>query len=110
MKTLKELRLEKELKQKEVAKAIGIELSAYGNYELGLRQVPDDIKIRLAEFYDVSLDYLITGKERDYEYREPVKSEIDRLYEHLTNDEKKYIKGQIIGLLKSHGDPKPRYY
>lgn len=43
VKTLKELRLEKELKQKEVAKAIGIELSAYGNYELGLRQVPDDI-------------------------------------------------------------------
>jgi len=105
MNILKELRLEKNLRQSEIAKKIGIGAKSYNHYELGQRQIPDDIKIRLAEFYDVSLDYLITGKERDYEYREPVKSEIERLYEHLTNDEKKYIKGQIIGLLKSHGDP-----
>jgi transcriptional regulator with XRE-family HTH domain len=104
-KILRELRLEKELNQRQVAEHLGIPTNTYNHYELNNRQIPDDIKIRLAEFYDVSLDYLITGKERDYEYREPVKSEIERLYEHLTNDEKKYIKGQIIGLLKSHGNP-----
>ena len=106
MNIIKQLRIENELKQREVAEKIGVTLSAYSNYEQGIRQPDDDIKIRLADFYDVSLDYLITGKERDYMYREPVKSEIDRLYDALNTYDKTYVKGVIMGLLASYHDIK----
>lgn len=44
--------------RKEVAKSVGISISALQMYENGRRIPRDDIKIRLANFYGVSVDYL----------------------------------------------------
>ena len=44
--------------QEEVAKALGISVSALSMYEQGNRIPRDEIKIRMAEYYGISLDAL----------------------------------------------------
>lgn len=44
--------------QEEVAKALGISVSALSMYEQGNRIPRDEIKIRMAEYYNISLDAL----------------------------------------------------
>ena len=56
---LKELRIGKGLLQKDIAKLLSITTSAYGYYEQGKRVPDSDTIKKLAEFYNVSLDYLI---------------------------------------------------
>lgn len=56
---LKELRKEKGVSQKEVASALGISLSAYSNYEQGIREPNIEMIIAICRYYDVSSDYLL---------------------------------------------------
>ena len=56
---LKELRKEKGLSQKEIANFIGVSVSAYSNYEQGIREPSYDILIKIAKFYKVSTDFLL---------------------------------------------------
>ncbi len=58
---LKECRKEKNLKQWQVAVYCDITEKAYQNYELMTREPKLEILIRIANFYEVSLDYL-TGR------------------------------------------------
>ena len=59
-KRLKELRDEQGLTQEEVANAIGVEAGAYSNYERETR-TPDVQKLTaLADFYRVTIDYLLS--------------------------------------------------
>ena len=53
------LRKSKNLLQKDVANAIGIPLSTYGNYEKALSEPPAEILIRLAYFYSVPLEMIV---------------------------------------------------
>lgn len=53
-----ELRKEENLSQKEVAKEIGVAVRAYQHYEYGEREPQLSTLVRIADFYDVSLDYL----------------------------------------------------
>ena len=48
-----------ELKQTEVAAAAGLSLRTYQRYEYGQRQPTADVLVALANFYDVSIDYLV---------------------------------------------------
>lgn len=56
---LKLLRKEKGVSQKAVAKEIGVTLSAYSNYEQGIREPSNQILINLCKYYNVSADYLL---------------------------------------------------
>lgn len=56
---MKELRLEKKMKQTEVAEAIGLSISAYCSYEYGKRDPQTATLIALARLYHVSADYLL---------------------------------------------------
>ena len=58
-KRIRDLREDKDLTQKEVAKALNCSQQVYSNYELGQRDIPTDVLIKLATFYDVSVDYLL---------------------------------------------------
>lgn len=58
-KKLKELRQEKGVSQKEVASAIGVTLSAYSNYEQGIREPSYEILINICKYYGVTSDYLL---------------------------------------------------
>ena len=54
-----QLREEKKLTKKEVAEFLKIDQSTYGKYELGKREPDYDTLLRLADFFDVSVDYLL---------------------------------------------------
>ena len=56
---LKKMRLKKNLNQIEVATAVGLSLRTYQRYEHGQRQPTVDALVALADYYDVSLDYLV---------------------------------------------------
>ena len=56
---LKECRIEKGLKQWQVAVYCDITERTYQNYELMTREQKLEILVRIADFYNVSLDYLV---------------------------------------------------
>lgn len=56
---LKELRQSKKLKQSEVAAYLEISQALYSAYEINTRRIPVDIVLKLADFYHVSIDYLL---------------------------------------------------
>ena len=56
---LKELRLEKGLSQIEVAKWISVSRTSYTKYETGVYEPSIDTLVKLAEFYGVTVDYII---------------------------------------------------
>lgn len=61
-KRIRDLREDKDLKQKDLAAYLSIDQSTYSDYENGRINVPIEMLIRIADYYDVSLDYLV---ERD---------------------------------------------
>lgn len=56
---LKDLREDKDLLQKDVAKLLGISQQYYSQYELGNYTMPVEMLITLSKEYNVSLDYLV---------------------------------------------------
>lgn len=58
-KNIKYLREKNNLSQKEFAKILNISNSALSQYESNVRVPSDDIKIKIADYFNVSLDYLL---------------------------------------------------
>lgn len=56
---IRDLREDHDLKQRELAEYLNCSQRAYSNYELGQRDIPTDVLIKLANFYNVSIDYLL---------------------------------------------------
>ena len=56
---IRDLREDKDLTQKEMAHVLNCSQQVYCNYELGQRDVPTDILIKLSDFYNVSVDYIL---------------------------------------------------
>lgn len=56
---LKELRKQKNLPAHAVAEAVGVKRRVYVHYEAESRKPSFDVLIKLADFFDVSLDYLV---------------------------------------------------
>jgi transcriptional regulator with XRE-family HTH domain len=63
-KRLKELRKHFNKKQNDIAEYIGVARSTYTNYESGNKKPPYEQLIKIAEFYSVSVDYLL-GRTND---------------------------------------------
>lgn len=57
---LKDLREDRDLKQEDIARVLGIQQTQYSRYERGIQMMGIDKYITLAKFYNVSLDF-ITG-------------------------------------------------
>ena len=62
---LKEIREDKDLKQSDVAKALGIKQQQYSEYEIGKRLIPINYLYELAIFYNTSIDYLLCRTKYD---------------------------------------------
>ncbi len=56
---MKELRTERNLSQKETAADLGIGITTYCRYELGMREPNASLLDQMADYYDVSVDYLL---------------------------------------------------
>ena len=61
---LKDLREDKDLNQEDIAKLLETDQSYYAKYENGKRPITVERLMILADFYNVSLDY-ITGRTND---------------------------------------------
>lgn len=55
---LRDLKEDADMTQKQVADLIGVSTNHYGKYERGETDLPFEKAIILADYYDVSLDYL----------------------------------------------------
>lgn len=56
---IRDLREDRDLSQEKLAKILNCSQQVYSNYELGQRDIPTGILIRLAEFHQTSVDYLL---------------------------------------------------
>ena len=56
---IRDLREDRDWKQRQVAEYLNCSQQVYSNYELGQRDIPTEILIRLSQLYEVSVDYLL---------------------------------------------------
>lgn len=64
MNRLREIRKQKGLNQRDVADAVGIARSSYANYECGRREVDHNTLVKLADFFNVSIDHILCRNEK----------------------------------------------
>ena len=56
---LEDLRVDHDLTQKDVADILDCNREVYRRYEKGIRTIPIDFLMRLADYYNVSIDYIV---------------------------------------------------
>ena len=56
---IRDLREDRDLTQRELAAILNCSQQVYSNYELGQRDIPTEVLIKLATFYNVSTDYIL---------------------------------------------------
>ena len=56
---LRDLREDRDLLQKDIAKILNCSQVCYSRYESGKRDLPTDVLILLADFYGVTTDYIL---------------------------------------------------
>lgn len=56
---VRDLREDRDMTQRELAAHLCCSQQVYSNYELGQRDIPTDILIKLSKFYGVSTDYIL---------------------------------------------------
>lgn len=114
MNRLKFLREEKGLFQSEIAKILGVSTAAVGFYENEKRDMSPDTIIKLANYFDVSTDYLLgktdirnPGKQIDNILNEAMIGMSKEEYEALNETQKKQIRDFAIFVKnQNEGDKK----
>ena len=56
---IRDLREDNDITQSAMARYLNCSQQVYSNYELGQRDIPTDILIKLSKFYNVSVDYIL---------------------------------------------------
>lgn len=60
---LRQLRIEKDLTQEELANHFGLHKTRISQYELNKRQADDDLKKKFSDYFNVSIDYLLCNSD-----------------------------------------------
>ena len=55
---LRDMREDADLSQRQLAEKLGIQQTVYSRYERGFQTIPLHLLLKLADLYDVSLDFL----------------------------------------------------
>ena len=65
---IRSLRLDNGYTQKQIAQILGVSQNTYSQYEIGVLNYPVEALIKLADFYQVSVDYLLgrTSQKQPY--------------------------------------------
>ncbi len=66
---IRDLREDRDLTQKQVSSYLMCDQSLYSKYERGERDIPLALIVRLADLYDVSVDYLVGRTKTRERYR-----------------------------------------
>ncbi|MDD7219085.1 MAG: helix-turn-helix transcriptional regulator [Clostridia bacterium] len=56
---IQDLRTDSDLSQKQISQILHISQRSYSHYETGSRNIPVEMLIRLANYYNTSIDYLV---------------------------------------------------
>ena len=56
---IQDLRTDADMSQKQLSEILHISQRSYSHYETGSRNIPVEMLIRLTNYYDISVDYLI---------------------------------------------------
>lgn len=56
---IRSIRIDNGYTQEQIAKHLGISQNTYSQYEIGVLNYPVDAVVKLADFYNVSTDYLL---------------------------------------------------
>ena len=69
-KRIRDLREDSDLNQTSIAKMLGMSQTGYSKYETGENDIPTQILIKLARFYNTSIDYILgeTDIRKRYEW------------------------------------------
>lgn len=67
-KRIRDLREDKDLNQTQVAKYLGMSQTGYSKYETGENDIPTQVLIKLASFYNTSIDYLLEQTDKKERY------------------------------------------
>lgn len=69
---IRDLREDRDLRQKDLAAYLNCTQVSYSYYEIGKRDIPTEILIKLSRFYECSVDYLLglTDVQRPYPPKE----------------------------------------
>lgn len=72
---LRDLREDNDLKQKDLAEYLNCSQVCYSHYEMGKRDIPTDVLIKLCRYYGTSADYLLglTDEKIPYPHSKPAK-------------------------------------
>lgn len=104
---LKQLRKEKKLTQQQVATALSYGASAICNYEIGKNEPSFTDLVRLADFFEVSTDYMLGRKWKSIEKEDALFLErFNCFYIRLLPNQKKHIKDIYYSYFKSLKPPK----
>lgn len=66
---IQDLRIDSDLSQKKIGEILHISQRSYSHYETGSRNIPIEMLIRLANYYDTTIDYLVGRTDN----KEPIK-------------------------------------
>lgn len=102
---LKELRKEKGLTQEELANKLFLSQNGYSSYENGRTEPNIDILCRLADYYNVSLDYLV-GRERidDIGYLNQEQTTLVKIIKKLNQQNLLLLTGRAMAMVESQGE------
>ena len=66
---IRDLREDRDLNQTQIAKMLEMSQTGYSKYETGENDIPTAILIKLARFYDTSIDYLLGQTDNPQRYK-----------------------------------------
>lgn len=66
---IRDLREDRDLSQTQIARELGMSQTGYSKYETGENDIPTAILIKLARFYDTSIDYLLGETDQKERYQ-----------------------------------------
>lgn len=66
---IRDLREDRDLKQRDLAELLQCSQVCYSYYENGQRDIPTDILIKLSHFYDTSIDFLLGQTDNPNRYK-----------------------------------------
>ena len=66
---IRDLREDRDKNQTEIAKMLGMSQTGYSKYETGENDIPTEILIKLAAYYNTSIDYLLGQTDNPTRYK-----------------------------------------
>lgn len=109
-KRIKKLRLEEGFKQKDLAEKLGISASSVGMYEREERQPDAETLKTIADFFDVSVDYILgNSNKRDHNHltakdKRDISRTLDELADQIENHEGEILNYDGIEVTKEDAE------